>query len=312
MAMTWKARAVFTVMKGLAAVGLAPSMDRILKTPMRKRLSSGPAKGLVGKVPDVPAQDHEIATRDGGRIRVRVYRPAGATTPVLYTHGGGFVVGGIASCDHICRRLAVESNAVVCSVEYRLAPEHPYPGPLNDAEDALDWFLAQEAGLDPDSLVVAGDSAGGNLAAALALRLRDRDAALAGQLLIYPALDLTVSGQGIKAYRGVGLSAEECRACADVYLTGGGDPTDPFASPLLAPDLSGSAPALVITVEHDPLREEGGLFVERLLEAGVPATLIDLPDQAHGSLSVPALYVGIDDLYARISAFVRQPNVVPA
>lgn len=311
MALTWKARVAFGLMSGVSKLGLGPTKDRILKTPMHKRLSTAPAKGLVGKVPEVPTTDHEVTTRDGASIRVRVYRPAGATVPLLYLHGGGFMVGGIAACDHICRRLAVESGAVVCSVEYRLAPEHPFPGPLHDCEDAYDWFLAQE-GAEPSQVLVAGDSAGGNLAASLALVLRDRGATPAGQLLIYPALDLTMSGEGMKSYRGLGISTAECKDCADVYLAGGGDPADPLASPLLAPDLTGSAPALVITVEHDPLREEGGRYVERLLEAGVPATLVDLVDHVHGSLSLPALYVGIDELYARMSGFVRQPNAVPA
>jgi acetyl esterase len=192
-------------------------------------------------------------------------------------------------------------------VEYRLAPEHPFPGPLHDCEDALDWLLSQ--GWDVERLVVAGDSAGGNLAAALALRLRDRGTPLAGQLLIYPALDLTVSGSGISGYQGIGLTAKECRVIAELYL-GGGDPTEPYASPLLAPDLAGVAPALVVTVEHDCLHDEGGAYVTRLRDAGVPAELLDVRDHVHGSLSLPALYVGIDDLYARLSAFVRDPGLV--
>ena len=309
MALTWKARAAFGVMKGLAVVGLAPTTDRALRMPMAKRLAIRPSKGLLGRVPDVPTEDVTITTRDGGTIRLRLYRPPGATTPVLYAHGGGFAVGGLAGCDHICRRLAVEAGAVVCSVEYRLAPEYPFPGPLSDCEDALDWFLAADCG-EPSRLVVAGDSAGGNLAAALALRLRARGVTLAGQLLIYPALDLTLAGRGVREYRGIGLSSADCRAVADAYLRGGGDPTSPFASPLLAPDLTGSAPALVVTVEHDPLREEGGRYVERLLESGVPAALVDLPDLVHGALSLPVLYVGIDDLYARMCAFLRRPAAV--
>ncbi|MCW2543616.1 MAG: alpha/beta hydrolase [Frankiales bacterium] len=313
MALTWKARTALAVARGLAVVGLAPTTERALKMPMAKRLSTAPGKGMLGKVPEVPWEDSWILTRDGAQVRVRVYRPAGATIPMLYCHGGGFAVGGIPACDHICRRLAVESGAIVCSVEYRLAPEHPFPGPLQDCEDALDWFLEQDLGQDLSQLVVAGDSAGGNLAAALALVLRDRGTPLAGQLLIYPTLDLTISGKGINSYGGKGgLKAADCRAVADLYLTGGGDPTDPLASPLLAPDLAGLAPALVITVEHDPLREEGGLYVGRLLEAGVSATLIDVLDHLHASLSLPVLYVGIDELYARMSAFVRQPHVVPA
>jgi acetyl esterase len=308
MALPWKVRAGFGLIKVLRVVGLAPNADRTLKAPMAKRLAGKPPKGLLGVVPDVPTQDATVRTRDGGEIRVRLYRPAGATIPLLYAHGGGFIVGGLDSCDHICRRLAVEAGAVVASVEYRLAPEHRFPGPLHDCVDALAWFLEQDLGLDPTRLVVAGDSAGGNLAAALALVLREQGRPLAGQLLIYPALDLTVSGPEILAYRGVGLTTEECRLCADQYL-GAADPRDPLASPLLAPDLSGSAPALIVTVEHDPLRAEGSKYAERLLEAGVPATVVEPADHAHGSLSLPTLYRGIDDLYAQMTAFLRDPAI---
>ncbi len=309
MALNWKVRTSFALMRSLAVVGLAPTAEKALKLPMDKRLAMGPAKWLVGRVPEVPSYDVTVPTRDGSAVRVRLYQPESASIPLLYAHGGGFAIGGIAACDHICRRLAAEANAVVVSVEYRLAPEHPFPGPLHDCEDALDWLLTR--GFDNRRLVVAGDSAGGNLAAALALRLRDRGTPLAGQLLVYPALDLTVSGAGVLGYRGIGLTAAECRLCAETYLAGA-DPTDPYASPLLAPGLAGSAPALVVTVRHDPLHDEGGAYVARLHEAGVPATLLDLDDHAHGSLSVPALYDGIGPLYRRLSAFIRDPGVVPS
>jgi acetyl esterase len=307
MALGWKLRAGFTVMKVLTKAGLFPTNEKAARLPLEKRLAFGPGKRLVGPVPEVPSYDRTIPTRDGAEIRVRVYAPEGATAPVLYAHGGGFVIGGLTSCDHVCRRLAVEAHAVVVSVEYRLAPERRFPGPLQDCEDALDWLLTQ--GWDESRLVVAGDSAGGNLAAALALRLRDRGTPVAGQLLIYPALDLTASRPGLVNYRGVGLTAADCRFCADTYV-GDGDRTDPYASPLLAPDLSGLPPALVITVEHDPLHDEGLDYVTRLLEAGVPATLLDVADHVHGSLSVPALYGGIDEIYTHMSEFVRDPGLV--
>ncbi len=122
MALTWKARSVLALTAALGKVGLAPTTKRILAMPMAKRIGSGPPKGLIGPVPEVAHRDHQVTTRDGASIRVRVYRPEGATTPVLYAHGGGFMTGGINACDHLCRRLAVESHAVVCSVEYRLFP----------------------------------------------------------------------------------------------------------------------------------------------------------------------------------------------
>jgi acetyl esterase len=305
--LTTKGRLVLGLMGTLERLHLAPSLEKVIASPMEKRLASAPSKGMLGTVVDVPIEDHQVRMRDGVEIRVRVYRPAGATVPVLYAHGGGFCAGGIMACDHICRRLAVESGAVIASVEYRLAPEHPFPGPLNDVVDSLEWFQSEE--LDWDRLVVAGDSAGGNLAAALALVLRDRGTPLAGQLLVYPILDLTISGAGALGYRGPGMKAKDGRVCADAYLQGH-DPRDPLASPLHAPDLSGAAPALVITVEHDALREEGGLYAERLRKADVPVTLVDVAGHVHASLSLPVLYRGIDELYARMTSFVQRPGLV--
>lgn len=308
MTLPWKARTAFALFRVLSAVGLGPTAAKTLRMSMEKRLASGPPNGLIGPLAEVITRDESVPTRDGASIRVRVYAPEGATTPLLYAHGGGFIVGGLPSCDHICRRLAVEANTVVVSVEYRLAPEHRYPGPLDDYEDALGWLCQQ--GLDNDRLVLAGDSAGGNLAAALALRLRDAGTPPAGQLLIYPALDLTVSSPGVLNFRGVGLKSKDLQECADLYL-GDGDPKDPYASPLLAPDLGGSAPAMVVTAKHDVLHDEGCAFVTRLLEAEVPATLVDLDDHAHGSLSLPALYRGIDELYERMTAFIRDTQRQP-
>lgn len=304
MTISFKVRATFAAMRALSVVRLAPDQHRLLKQPVEKRLAMAPGKRIVGPVPDVPTSDVTVRTRDGADIRLRVYAPPGATAPVLYAHGGGFVFGGIASCDHICRRLAVEAGVVVVSVEYRLAPEHRFPGPLQDCEDAVDWLLAQP--WDATRLVVAGDSAGGNLAAALALRLRDRGTPLAGQLLIYPALDMTASSDGVRNYRGIGLTTEDCLLCAELHV-GDGDPTDPYASPLLAPDLSGLAPALVVVAEEDPLREEACSYAARLLEAGVAAQLLDLPGHVHGSLSVPRLYDGVDDAYRAMSRFLKDP-----
>jgi len=294
----------------LSRIGVFPSHEKVMAMPAEKRLAMGPGKGLVGALAPVDTEDHVVPTRDGGSIRVRVYRSTSATDqPVLYTHGGGFVVGGIRSCDHVCRRLAFETGAVVFSVEYRLAPEHRFPGPLHDALDALDWALAS-FDVDPSLLVVAGDSGGGNLAAAAAVVLRDQRRPLAGQLLIYPAVDLSLSLPGIHAYRGYGLDADDCRTCANAYL-GDHDPTDPYASPWYAEPV-GLAPALVITVTHDCLQHEGIAYAEKLRDAGVSVKHVDVADHVHGSLSVPTLYRGIDELYAEMSAFVKGVATVTA
>jgi acetyl esterase len=302
MALPWKVRATLSLQGFLMRVGVLPDIDKALAMPHAKRLAIAPGKRMLGPVPAVDAEDHVVATRDGGSIRVRVYRAAGATRqPLLYLHGGGFAIGGIDSCDHICRRLAHETGAVVASVEYRLAPEHPFPGPLNDARDALAWFLGTD--VDAEALVVAGDSAGGNLSAALAIWLRDEGRPLAGQLLIYPAVDLSLSLPGIHAYTGPGLSVEECRRVAEIYLQGH-DPTDPYASPWYASP-EGLAPALVVTVDNDCLEHEGVAYAEKLRAAGVPVQHVAVADHVHGSLSLPTLYRGIDELYAEMAAFVK-------
>ncbi len=307
MALTWQARAAFRLTGALTALQLLPSQEKILAAPMAKRLATKPPKGLLGSVPDVATQDHAVPTRDGASLRARSYRRHHAASPttLLYLHGGGFVVGGVEGCDHICRRLAQESGATVFSLEYRLAPEHRYPGPLHDARDAVAWLDANgpELLIDPADLIVAGDSAGGNLAAALALTLRDEGRPARKQLLLYPALDLTLSTLGMQTYRGVGLTTDDCRFCATHYL-GGQDPADPYASPLLAADFHGLPETFVLTVGHDPLHDEGQLYVERCRRDDVRVRHVDLPDQVHGSLSLPRLYHGIDELYAQIADFL--------
>ena len=310
MALPWKVRAMLRTQHALQKAHLFPSNAKLLRMPVEKRLAQGPSKGLVGPVPSVDAEDRTVPTRDGASIRVRVYRSKDATDqPLLYVHGGGFAFGGIVSCDHMCRRFAHETGAVVVSVEYRLAPEHRYPGPLHDTIDAADWVAehADELGVDMRKLVVAGDSAGGNLSAALAIAFRDEGRPLAGQLLIYPAVDLSLSLPGTHAYRGVGLSLDDLRLCADAYL-GDQDPTDPLASPWYA-DATGLAPALVVTVHHDVLRHEGVEYAAKLRAAGVPVELIDLEDHSHGSLSLPKLFRGVDELYASMTEFVRKAAV---
>lgn len=309
MALTFQARAALALSTALTRVGLMPDMAKALTAPVAKRLALKPPKGLLGAVAEAVVEDRVLEARDGALLRVRVYRPVGAPSgvPVLYAHGGGFVVGGLASCDHICRRIAADSGAVVASVEYRLAPEHPFPGPLHDMADAAAWLLshAAELGADPARLVVAGDSAGGNLAAALSLVLREQGTPLAGQVLIYPTVDLTTSGPGLRDYAGPGLTAQDCRECAERYLAGH-DPADPLASPLHAATFAGLPATLVVTVEHDPLREEGRLYVARCLADGVAVQHLDVADQVHGSLSLPRLYRGIDDVYRTVAAFLSE------
>lgn len=227
-----------------------------------------------------------------GEIPVRIYTPEGeAPLPVLvFFHGGGWVIGSLDSHDALCRTLARAVPALVISVDYRLAPEHPFPAAVEDSHAALRWAFDNAAALggDPARLAVGGDSAGGNLAAVVALLARDRGGpALAHQLLVYPATDLrgdTVSmrenGEGYFLTHGVMVWF------SNHYLTSA-QKLLPHASPLLAPDLRGLPPATVITAEFDPLRDEGEAYAARLREAGVAVEATRYDGMIHGFFTIP-------------------------
>lgn len=216
----------------------------------------------------------------GGEIDLRVYRPAGdGPLPVhLFLHGGGWVAGSVHDkyIDVVSRERAVGASCVVVAVDYRKSPEHRFPTALEDAQAALEWVIANadKLGVRPDLVTVGGQSAGANLAAGLALKLRDEQGPrLALHLLEVPALDLTLSLPSHEAYgSGYGLHLADCRRLVPLYLDTPDQVTNPYASPLLAPDLSGLPPAYVMSAEFDMLRDDGERYVQRLHEAGVPAT----------------------------------------
>jgi acetyl esterase len=227
----------------------------------------------------------------GGPIRVRLYRPlaAGAAGPplplVAYLHGGGWAVGTLDAFDPLCRALANASGALIASIDYRLAPEHPFPAAPDDARAAVRWLAANatELGADPARLGIAGDSAGGNLATVTARRLRDDGGSpLRFQALVYPVCD---SGLNTPSYRangsGFGLGSESMKRYWELYLDGA-DGRQPDASPLQAPDLAGLPPAFVLTVRHDVLCDEAESYARALAAAGVPVTLRRYDGAVHG------------------------------
>jgi acetyl esterase len=233
-----------------------------------------------------------------GPLRARVYTPAGdGPFPlVVYFHGGGFVICDLGTHDGLCRALCKASGCVVLSVDYRLAPEHPFPAPALDAEAATLWALehAPEVGGDPSRVAVAGDSAGGCLAAVACLRLRDAGQPLPrGQALLYPITtchpDTTPSYRSFAS--GYGLTRDSMLWFLSHYLPDPAHADDPSASPLLAHDLTGLPPALVITAEYDLLRDEAARFADRLRASGVPTKTLHVDGMIHGFLR----YVGILD-----------------
>jgi acetyl esterase len=220
-----------------------------------------------------------------GPLRARVYRPDkdGPVPTVLFVHGGGYVMGDVDTHDDQARMLCRESEAVVLSIDYRLAPEHPFPAGYLDVVAALRHVFAQVdvLGGDPARIAVAGDSAGGNLAAGAAIAARDEGLALAAQLLIYPSTDLsgTAHPSRVDNAEGFFLTLEDMVWFHDQYAA---DPEDHRASVLHHPDLRGVAPALVVTAEHDPLRDEGEAYAAALQSAGVPVRLTRYGGLVHG------------------------------
>jgi acetyl esterase len=235
-----------------------------------------------------PEPVHEVVELTiPGPLPLRLYRPLGNTrTPVLlYFFGGGWVLGQIDTADGISRALANAAGVTVAVVGYRLAPEYPFPAAVDDCVAALDYVVAhaEELGIDPARVAVGGDSAGGNLAAGIALRARDHGPALAGQLLIYPNTDQLADDASMREAEDPYLFNRHSVAWyRGHYLAEPGDAENPLASPLRAESLVGLPPALVITAEFDPLRDQGESYADRLAQEGVSVRLQRFDGMAHG------------------------------
>jgi acetyl esterase len=242
---------------------------------------------VPGADADVPARLYWPAGRDG---------PNGEPIPiVVFFHGGGFALCDLDTHDPVCRNMANMAGAVVLSVDYRLAPETPFPGGVEDAYAATQWAHehAAELGADPDRLVVAGDSSGGNFAAVVALMARDRGGPpIAYQFLIYPVTDRNFEVASYRENsRGYFTTATHLRWYWDQYVgPDGADAAHPYASPLRAEDLSGLPPARVLTAEYDPLRDEGEAYAERLSAAGVETSLRRFDGMFHGFFTFSQIF----------------------
>ena len=242
-----------------------------------------------------------------GDVPIRIYRgDAPPTGLVVYFHGGGFVIGSIGLMDNVARELAHHSGAVVVSVGYRLAPENPYPAGLDDCEAVTRWACANVSsfGVAPRAVAVAGESAGGNLATAVALRLRaSADVPLAGQALIYPAVGGGATFPSTVEFDGLVISRTAGERYWEAYSGGRDLARDPFAVPLAADDLSGLPPAIVVLGGCDMLRDEGRAYAARLRADGVDTEEMCLPGQPHGFINHG--FPAADTAFERIGAWLR-------
>jgi acetyl esterase len=225
-----------------------------------------------------------------GEVAVRIYRAhskAVGTQPCLiFFHGGGWAVGDLDTHDHMCRHLAHGSDAIVIAVDYRLAPEHKFPAPLEDCLAAVHWVIdnAAELDVDPTRVALGGDSAGGNLTAAVTIALRDSGGPkLALQLLLYPAVDFTADNESItENANGYLLTRAALEMFTDFYLPNRAARSDPRASPLLSNSHADLPRAFIQTAEFDPLRDEGRAYAEALMAAGCPVEYKCYPGVVHG------------------------------
>ncbi len=250
-----------------------------------------------------------------GSIPARLYTPKtlrttnGLAPCLVFFHGGGWVIGDLDSHDVVCRKLADEGELIVIAVDYRLAPEHKFPAAIDDAIAATQWIAlnAKQIGVDASRLVVGGDSAGGNLAAVVAIAARDdKNPAIAGQILIYPAIDFAMTHPSHREPEtSILLTHSVIKWFRDHYLNGPADVGDWRASPVRAETLNGLPPAYVLTAGADPLRDEGDDYAERLKEAGVPVTYRTFPGQFHGFFTMGKLLQQANVAASDIGAWLK-------
>lgn len=283
----------------LIALGGGPALSAL--SPQAARAQYRQARRAL-----MPAGDPVASVRDAvlGGVPVRAYDGVGAVAGrcLLYCHGGGWVLGDLDTHDAVCRRLANQGGCRVVAVDYRLAPEHPFPAALDDTA-AVFHALANEPGVDPANIAVAGDSAGANLVTVLALMTRG-DLAPCFQLLFYPAVDLARERPSYAEHTSdVPLTSEAMRWFAGQYIAAH-DPADWRISPLRT-DLAGSAPAFVLTAGYDPLRDEGIAYAQALDAAGVQTTHLHMPTQVHGFLTMGRVVRGAATALDAAACFLR-------
>lgn len=278
------------VLDAVEALGLPPNYT-VSPEEARTNMMSRPM--AVG--PEVAKVENRTVANGDFQVPVRIYTPEGSGPfPVLsWFHGGGWVVGNLDTADSTARHLTVSAECVVVSVDYRLSPEAKFPVPYDDCYAVTKWIAQNAASInvDPTKIAVGGDSAGGNLAAGVSLAAKDRgDLPIAFQLLVYPVTAVNFETDSYQQNaNGYGLILDTMKWYWKHYLSNEADAKNPYAAPLEAKDLSGLPPALVITAEFDPLRDEGEAFGEKLQAAGVATTITRYDGMIHGFFGMSAV-----------------------
>jgi acetyl esterase len=289
-------------------------------TPAQARTAYAGRRALIGPGPDLASAAESVLTSaDGGQFRVRTLVPHGDVRAlIVYYHGGGWVLGDIDDFDTLGRILATQLQAAMVMVDYRLAPEHRYPAAADDALAALRWASSQMTEITGGHVpvLVMGDSAGGNLAAVTALRARDEGGPrIDGQVLIYPVTDADFDTTTYHDPENQLVLARDSMIWFwDHYLPDPARRSEPAASPLRAATLAGLPPAIVLTAEYDPLRDEGEAYADRLSADGVPVTRRRFAGQMHGFVALPNVLPGSADAIAYLAAElgpVLQPGSHP-
>jgi acetyl esterase len=307
-------RMLYGAYRLLRRLGLGADPQQALALPVAVRKAMRAPKWTTFPRPaDVTVTNEAIAGR-GGPIAIRTYRPPTLSPNrprLLFLHGGGWIHGGLDTLDYLCAEVSRQARCIVASVEYRLAPETPFPGALDDCDDALNWLASEPSlgSLPAAGIAVMGESAGGNLAGALCvLRARRGDSPITHQTLIYPALDATLASESMHTIDQPGLEPHNLRRVLDAYR-GTAAPTDPLLSPMFAENPAALPPALIITADIDPLRDDGARYARKLADAGVRTRYINYPGMPHGFFFMPRICAaaseGIAEISREISALAK-------
>jgi acetyl esterase len=299
-------RALFGVVGVLARLGLTPTAAKLASKPIEMRKATKAAAWTTYPVPSDVTMSYGSIAASSGPLAIKQYQPPrlDPNAPrILFMHGGGWISGGIDTLDHLCASLCRSAQCLIVSVDYRLAPETPFPGALEDCYDALRW-LAIDASLGPvpsGGVAVMGESAGGNLAAALCvLNVRRGGPPISHQTLIYPCVDATLESPSMAEGR-PGFQKKDIAALVELYR-GTALLTDPLLSPLYAENLAALPPALIITADLDPARDDGARYARKLADAGVRVRHVNYEGAPHAFFFMPRICAAAKEALAQISA----------